>query len=189
MARAAFESTNDGSSARLISALSGVLDFAIAVARAHGGSFQLCDRSDGSLRLIATRGFTAEAALFFRVIKDDKSACHAAMKRARQTVVSDVRTSELYTEPARRVMLRSRLHACQSTPIRGRDGGVIGMMSTHFHAPHRPTVKQLRRITVLARHAAALIEHRPAPVRVSDVSTIIEQYRSTKSEMIRATGR
>jgi PAS domain S-box-containing protein len=53
---------------------------------------------------------------------------------------------------------RCGIQAVQSTPLRSRDGRPLGMISTHWHAPHTPTEDDFRRFDVLARQAADLIE-------------------------------
>src|SRR5262249_18154388 len=53
---------------------------------------------------------------------------------------------------------RSNIRAVQSTPLVSRTGQLLGMISTHWREPHQPTEHALRRLDVLARQAADLIE-------------------------------
>jgi PAS domain S-box-containing protein len=53
---------------------------------------------------------------------------------------------------------RSGIRAVQSTPLRSRVGRPLGMLSTHWCAPHTPTEDDFRLFDVLARQAADLIE-------------------------------
>jgi GAF domain-containing protein len=53
---------------------------------------------------------------------------------------------------------RSNVRAVQSTPLISRSGELLGMISTHWREPHQPTERALRRLDVLARQAADLIE-------------------------------
>jgi PAS domain S-box-containing protein len=46
----------------------------------------------------------------------------------------------------------------QSTPLFSLSGKLLGMISTHWREPHQPTERALRRLDVLARQAAYLIE-------------------------------
>lgn len=165
-------------------ALTAILDLAVAVTKAHFGSVQVVHR-DGSLRLVAHRGFTPQAAEFFRVIKDDLSCCHAAFTTRRRVVVRRVSASPLFTGPARRVMLAANLRSCQSTPIVAADGRVIGIISTHFRAPHRPDARQLRRIDLLARTAAIILQQ-DGDVPVRTPQAIIEEHRSAVTAKQRA---
>jgi signal transduction histidine kinase/ActR/RegA family two-component response regulator len=54
------------------------------------------------------------------------------------------------------------IHAVQTTPLRSRDGRIVGMISTHWHQPHEPSERDLRLLDVLARQAADLIERKQA---------------------------
>ena len=70
---------------------------------------------------------------------------------------------------------RSGLRAVQSTPLWSRVGHPLGMISTHWHAPHTPPENDFRLFDVLARQAADLIERvrAEAALRVRE-----EQFRS-----------
>jgi PAS domain S-box-containing protein len=57
---------------------------------------------------------------------------------------------------------RSGIRAVQSTPLLARSGHLLGMISTHWRRPHRPTERELQPLDVLARQAADLIERNEA---------------------------
>jgi GAF domain-containing protein len=48
----------------------------------------------------------------------------------------------------------------QSTPLITRSGHVLGIFSTHYHAPQRPGDRELHMLDLLARQAADLIERK-----------------------------
>jgi len=56
------------------------------------------------------------------------------------------------------VYIRTAIHACQTTPLIGRAGNIVGMISTHWRRPHQPSEEDFRRFDVLARRASDLIE-------------------------------
>jgi GAF domain-containing protein len=168
--------------------LSAVLDWAIAETRADFGDIQLVHHHDGSLRIVVQRGFDMPFLQFFRIVKNDESSCAATMKQARQIVVRDVTTSPLFKESARRVMLEQEVLACQSTPIVSSDGRVIGILSTHYRRPTRPTERQLRRVAEMARYVGELLERHVLSVSTSvDVSALVDEIRdgSPKTKTIR----
>ena len=140
----------------LHAALARILDFGIEATGADFGNIQL-RAADGSLRIVAQRGFTPAFLEFFRVVKHDLSACSAALQSGRRIVVRDVRRSRQYTEAARKVMLDAGVRACQSTPIFSPSLEVSGILSTHFHAPHTCDRDDLALIDLLARQAGLLI--------------------------------
>ena len=63
----------------------------------------------------------------FETDRDLPKLCHAVRAR-RRVIVRDVARSRVYTEPARRTMLSANARACQSTPIVGSNGRVLGMI-------------------------------------------------------------
>lgn len=175
------ESTSDGDG-DLRKLLSAVLTAAVAATEAAFGNIQLVVPEDGSLRIVAHQGFAREFLSFFRYVKDDPSACSAALRDGRCTIVRDVARSELYTEPARRVMLAAQVRACQSTPILSSTGGVLGVISTHFRVPHRPTARQLGSVETLARYVAAVLEEvNSPPACAPNVDQLVDDVRDRTS--------
>src|SRR5262249_24928989 len=83
--------------------------------------------------------------------------CGRAMLRNEQVVVPDVERDPGFAAH-RRIAASSGFRAVQSTPLVDRAGRTLGVVSTHFGRPHRPTDGELERMTVLARVTAALLE-------------------------------
>ena len=140
-----------------------IMDAAVTIMRSDFASMQMCfPRQDkaGDLRLLAYRGFTAEAAKFFEWVSADTGcACGVAFKTRKRIVVPDVTVSPIYigTEPLE-ASLQTGIRAVQSTPLVSRDGRLVGMISTHWRDPHVPSEHDLRLLDILARQASDLIE-------------------------------
>jgi len=168
--------------------LSAVLEWAVAETRADFGNIQIANPRDGSLRIVTQIGLPVSFLQFFRIVKHDKSACEQAMKRATQIVVADVTTSSLFSEAARRVMVESEALACQSTPIMTNEGWVLGVLSTHYRRPKRPTERQLRRVAEMAGYVGELLErHRLTVSTNADIHALVDEIRfgSPKTKTIR----
>jgi GAF domain-containing protein len=56
------------------------------------------------------------------------------------------------------VYLQTGIRACQTTPLIGSDGNVLGTISTHWRATHRPSETDFQLFDALAEQAADLIE-------------------------------
>ena len=65
--------------------------------------------------------------------------------------------------------------ACHSTPLFTRNGRVIGVLSVHFRAPHRPSERETRLMDLYARMAADLIENARPHQRVGHELEVREQ--------------
>jgi PAS domain S-box-containing protein len=137
-----------------------ILDAAISLMRADAGSMQVLDPARNELMLLAERGLApASTAFWQRVTLDSNTSCAAALATGGRVIVADVETSPFMAGTEALEAYRwSNLGAAQSTPLLARDGRVVGMISTHWHTPHRPTDRELRLIDVLTRQAADLLE-------------------------------
>ena len=141
--------------------LNAVLDTAIAIAGADKGNLQLLDPTTGALSIAAQRGFEEPFLNFFAAVRDDASACAAAMKSGERVIVEDVRESEIFAaQPSKEVLLDAGVRAVTSTPLLASTGNLLGMISTHFAKPHRPDERALRLMDLLARQTADYLERK-----------------------------
>jgi signal transduction histidine kinase len=142
--------------------LEAVNDAAITVAEADMGTLQLYDARSRSLRIVAQRGFEREFLDHFALVRDDDPAvCGQALRHGERVIVEDVLQSPIFLgAPTMEVMVAAGVRAVQSTPLRARDGSLLGMIATHWRKPHRPDAGAQRILDLLAREAADLIEHR-----------------------------
>ena len=122
------------------------------------GNVQILDARRGVMAIEAQRGFERNFLDVFREVSlEDPSACGRALRTGQRIMIEDVETDETYA-PLRPIARDAGYRAVQSTPLIGRDGSLLGMLSTHFRAAHRPTEQQLRRLDLYARQAADYIE-------------------------------
>jgi len=137
-----------------------VLDAAIELMSADMGSMQVFDPERGELRLLAERGFHPESATYWQWVRlNSGSTCGMALSAGCRVIVPDIEAHEAMVGTADLdAYLRSEIRAVQSTPLVARSGRLLGMISTHWRKPHRPTERELRPLDVLARQAADLIE-------------------------------
>ena len=134
-----------------------ILAAAIETSRADMGNIQLLE--DSALRIVAQRGFETPFLDFFSEVREDESACGAAMRRRERVIVGDVESSQVFAgTPGRQVVLAAGVRAVQSTPLVSRSGELLGMFSTHYRAARPPSEHDLRTLDVLVRQAADLIE-------------------------------
>ncbi len=114
----------------------------------------------GELRLLAFRGFNPQAARFWQWVRaDSNSTCGIALRKSERVVARDIAACEFMADSADQQMyLQTGIYACQTTPLMGSAGSVVGMISTHWRTPHQPSEEDLRQFDVLARQASDLIE-------------------------------
>jgi signal transduction histidine kinase/CheY-like chemotaxis protein len=122
------------------------------------GNVQILDADRKVLTIAAQRGFKPDFLNFFHEVstKDD-SACGRALRSGARMIIEDVEADAPYA-PLRPIARAAGYRAVQSTPLIGRDGTPLGMLSTHFRSPRRPGQQDLRRLDLYARQAADFIE-------------------------------
>ena len=149
--RAAFEGMNrlHELSTRLLEAtglgelLEEILEATIALQRADFGNVQLYNRQTEALEIVAQRGFGPEFLDYFRSVPPGMGACGLALRRRQRVIIEDTEADPAYV-PFRAAAAAAGYRAVQSTPMFSRDGGPLGVLSTHFRQPHRPSEWNLR---------------------------------------------
>lgn len=150
-----------------------IVDAAASIMRADFASMQMYhpERGEkGELQLLAFRGFDPHAAKFWEWVHANSGCtCGQAMRTGRRAVAANVETCDFMAgTPDRMAYLKAGMYAAQSTPLFSRSGRLLGMISTHWRKPHNPTESELRRLDLLARQAADLIERARAEEMLRD---------------------
>ena len=159
------------------SLLEDFLASANSIMGAEKGNIQLLDEKLGALKIVAHRGFTPEFLNFFHAVVDEAAACAAAMQARQRIVVEDVTTSPIFRNtPALQVLLNAGIRAVQSTPLLSREGKVLGMISTQFSQPHRPSENELRFLDMLCQQAADVFERSKAEQGLRDAKDQLAKY-------------
>jgi PAS domain-containing protein len=137
-------------------------------------SIQLLDPDDGQLRLLGWKGFHPKSAIFWdRVQFRSASTCGLAFSTGARVVVPDVETCDFMAGTSDLdEYSRSNIRAMQSTPLLSVSGKLLGMVSTHWRDPHQPAERALRRLDVLARQVASLIERSRTEAALRESSVI-----------------
>ncbi|HEU5255046.1 MAG TPA: PAS domain S-box protein [Vicinamibacterales bacterium] len=153
-----------------------ILDAAMELMSSDASSIQMLAPDGESLTLFAWRNFHPDSVAFWhRVTADAASTCGVALRDNVRVVVSDVDLCEFMAgTPDLEEYRRSGIRAVQSTPLWSRVGRPLGMISTHWHAPHTPPENDFRFFDVLARQAADLIERARAEAALRERE---EQFR------------
>ena len=77
--------------------------------------------------------------------------------------MTDVQSDPIFvgTDSAE-IMEQARARACQSTPLLGASGEILGMLSTHYERPRRPTEQELEVLDHIAKRTAFWLDGGPA---------------------------
>jgi len=128
-----------------------LLEVAIAEIGADTGTAQALDPVTGCLRLVASRGFDKHFLDFFAVVPDgDHCACGTALKRGDRIIVADVERSPIFVgQRSGDVLREAEVRSVQSTPLVGRNGNLVGMVSTHWRHMWEPMDDALKRLDTM----------------------------------------
>lgn len=154
-----------------------VLDLALVqglrLSEAELGNVQLIDWKAGYLKIASQCGFDEEFLTFFKnATTRDGSVCARALRWREPIMVEDI-VSDIEFSPCRTVACRAGFRAVQSTPIVSSSGALIGVLSTHFPSPHKPSAATMAALKALARSAAnAIILCRAAK---NDIKSVIQR--------------
>jgi PAS domain S-box-containing protein len=140
-----------------------IMDAAVAIMRSQYASMQSLHPLPGTigkLKLLACSGFSPEAEKYWEwVFPTTNSSCGAALRARKRVVIENMSTCEFMqgtdTLP---LFISSGIFAAQSTPLFSRGGKLLGMITTHWDHPHKPSERDLNLLDILARQAADLIE-------------------------------
>ena len=142
---------------QLSSLLPRVLDGLMSLTGADHGNIQLLDPATGMMRLVTQAGFGPEFLDYFAVVSGENgSVCGRAARQCAQTVITDVRADPDFA-PHREIAAASGFRGVQSTPLVDYAGHLVGMVSTHYQRPHRPSDRDLRLIELYADFASEAV--------------------------------
>ncbi|ELR68569.1 Multi-sensor Hybrid Histidine Kinase [Fulvivirga imtechensis AK7] len=142
----------------LQTALNEVLSATLQIVGANMGNIQLYDEQDQCLKIVAHIGFNDDFLEYFgEVTFGDDSACSMAMKRLTREIIEDVHLAPSFKKHLK-IAESAGYRAVQSTPLLSRKGQLLGMLSTHYRQPCRPSERELRILDLYARQAADFIE-------------------------------
>jgi two-component system, cell cycle sensor histidine kinase and response regulator CckA len=144
-------------SSDLHSLLNEILLASESITHADMGNIQLLDGS--VLRIAAQHGFSAEFLDFFQAIGMGEGACGKALAARERIVAADIETDPIFRgTDSMNMLLAAGVRAVQATPMIGASGNVVGMLSTHYRKPWKPSGRDLQLLDLLARQAADVIE-------------------------------
>ncbi len=138
--------------------LSELLDGAIDLLSADMGTIHLLDEKRGVLHLAAHKGLADDILDFFREVQAKASSvCGRAVLAGSRVIIEDTEIDEAFA-PFRHVSRGAGYRSAQATPIIGRAGLPLGVLSTRFRAVHRLSAQSLRHLDLYVRQVGDFIE-------------------------------
>ncbi len=152
-----------------------ILDATIELLNADFGNVQLFNQQSKALEIVAQRGFKQDFLDHFSNVNEESAACGRAMGQGGRVIIEDVKSDPSFA-PHRHIAASAGFRAVQSTPLFSRSDEVLGMISSHFRQPHRPSEHELRFIDLYAHLAAEFIERQRASDALSASENRFRRY-------------
>jgi PAS domain S-box-containing protein len=134
-----------------------ILEAAVELQNADFGSIQLFNHDTDLLEIYAQKEFGQEFEELYSNVIGMQTSCDMALNEGQRIIIENVKTDPRYEKESENA-LKMGFQAVQSTPLFDRGGNPLGVLSTHFKEPHRPSQRVLRFTDLYARQAADMIE-------------------------------
>jgi PAS domain S-box-containing protein len=142
---------------------------AITIAGADKGNIQLLDASSNSLVIAAHHGFAEPFLTFLKQVRDDTGACGAALRTKAPVIVEDVLESDIFVgDESQTILINAGVRAVVSMLLLSSNETPMGMISTYYAIPHRPTERELYLLEVLARQTADYLDRKRMELRLAE---------------------
>jgi PAS domain S-box-containing protein len=160
-------------SAELEPLLQRIMDAAVNIMGADRGTLKLV--KGDSLLIVAHHGHERPYLDFFNSFEGRVSVAEA-MKCGDRAIIEDVESNPFFVGSLSLAVLREAgVRAINSTPLRSRNGALLGVLTTQWSVPHVPAEHDLWRVDLLVRQAADLIEHNRAERALLRVAQLPER--------------
>jgi PAS domain S-box-containing protein len=154
-----------------------ILRLTMEMMHADFASLQLLNPKTKELQLLVSENFHPDSAKFWNCVNaDSTSTCGMALAGNLRVIIEDLRHMPFEMDKGDYQAYNwSGIVAVQSTPLVSRNGKQVGMISTHWKKPHKPSERELGLYDIIARQVADLIERKKA---AEDLRKSEEKYRT-----------
>jgi C4-dicarboxylate-specific signal transduction histidine kinase len=154
--------------------LDGALSAIIEIEQADYGNVRLCNPQSHALQIVTQHGLSAEFLEYFATVDNPSTSFGRAIECGSHIVIEDVQTDAQFA-PHRHIALSAGFRAVHSMPLFSRGRELLGVISTHFKHPHRPTERQLRLMDLYGQQVTEIIERKRSKEEHAKLSAVIDQ--------------
>jgi two-component system CheB/CheR fusion protein len=166
-------------------ALEKLLEESLNILGTDQGIVQLHDPASRILSIVTQRGLTDEFLDRFRTVGlFHGSAGSRALESRKQVLIEDVMSDPDYA-PHREVAAAAGYRSVLATPVLGRDGEVVAVLSANFREPHRPSERELRVLDLFVQLAVNFIERVRAESALKEADQRKNEFMATLAHELR----
>ena len=122
------------------------------------GYVQVYDPRTQTLAIAAQRGIMPDLLDQLSMVGRDSSSADEAANGGDRIIIEDVNEDESF-RPLRAIAASVGFRSLQSTPLLSRTGALLGVLSTYWGHPHRPSDHDLHMLDLYAHEAAEILDH------------------------------
>jgi two-component system CheB/CheR fusion protein len=134
-----------------------VLEASIALLGADKGNVHLYDEREQTLKMLTHIGFNQVFLDDFKSVPAGHSVCGTALEQRQRVIMEDAFNDPRFAHMAA-AFASYGFASAQATPLWSREGNVIGVLSTHWGQPHRPSERELGLLDLYAQQAQWVIQ-------------------------------
>jgi len=144
-----------------------------------------CD-NDEKLKLLAYLGFNENLPGFWLWMGiSAKSIFDAALRSGQRVIVKNINKCDFMRGTAQKeIFLQTTIQAFQITPLFSRTGRLVGLISTYWNEPYKPSENELCLMDVLARQAADMLERKLDEEKISRQNVILQAINAVHEKCI-----
>jgi DNA-binding NarL/FixJ family response regulator len=145
-------------------ALRKVLEVAVALVKADRGNVLIFEEAENLLRNAISIGFPQEFMDRYPTIQTNApTACARAFRGQERVVVENIHRDPDFSKLGDTVCESFGFTAVQATPLRGRNGRMLGILSTHYDRPYSPPAEDLQTLDLYIHEAEQVFNLLGAP--------------------------
>jgi len=145
-------------SPQLVAIANEAVDEAARLMGSQFANMQLYVAAQDTLLMLAYRNFDpAFAGRFAALRPDGRTTCSRALASGERVILEDIEQDAAFA-PHVPAALEAGFRALQSTPLKAATGKPIGVLTTHFAAPHAFSNDELVEMDALGRRVSAELE-------------------------------
>jgi PAS domain S-box-containing protein len=130
----------------------------VAIENTDMGMIFLADPETGLLKLSTSLGFDPDFMSLVQRVPSGVGAVGVCYAEKRRVIVEDTETDPIYNDYRDATRLAG-FRAVQCTPLITRTGRLVGVLSTHFRSPRKPSDRAMHLVDLCARQAIEFIEN------------------------------
>ena len=157
---------------------------ALILLKTDKGNLQLLNPNTQCLEVVAQIGPTNEVIELVQGTFSGQGVSGTALARRRCVVVDDILSSSILDDKQRAIASEAGILAVDSTPLLGRHGEVLGVLTIYFSASWRPSEWEERLISLYTQYSANIVEQCRGNEKLQTLNDELEKHVAERTQEV-----